>query len=84
MRYSLQESLLKITIKSSFTENFSPLQTFSSGEMDNFCSSVMGCCFFWRGGGVEKVKNKALMNGGFFRESALYRKSVAIIINSCI
>ena len=77
MRYSLRESLLKI-ITEKVTENFYPLQVFSSGEMENISSSVMA--FFV----VEEVKNKTLQNGFFSHENALYRKGGAIIINSCI
>ena len=79
MHWSLRESLLKIIIKSLFTENFYPLQAFCSGKMEIFSSSVMGCFFV-----VEKIKNKALQNGFFSHENALYRKGGAVIINSCI
>ena len=82
VHYSLRESLLRIIIKGSFTENFYPLQAFCSGETENFSSSVMGslffCVFF------EKNKNNALQNGFFSHENALYRKGGAVIINSCI
>ena len=77
MHYSLRESLLKIIIKGSFTENFYTLQAFYSGEMEIFSGSVMGWFFFF-----EKIKLCRM----FFvsHKNALYRKGGAVIINSSI
>ena len=41
VHYTLRNSLLKIVIKNSFTEDFYVLQAFPSGEMKNYSSSVM-------------------------------------------
>ena len=46
VHYSLQDTLLKVIIKGSFTDNFYPSQAFFSDEIGNFFSSVMGCFYF--------------------------------------
>ena len=40
MHYSLRDSILKIIIKDSFTEDFYPSQAFSSDEMEKFCYGI--------------------------------------------
>ena len=82
VHYSLRESLLRIIIKGSFTENFYPLQAFCSGETENFSSSVMGSLFFLCF--LKKPRITLCRMVFFSHENALYRKGGAIIINSCI
>ena len=70
VHYSLRESLLKIIIKGSFTENFYPLKAFSSGEF--FLVPLWVVFFFF----FEKIKNKTLQNGFFFLMKRLYIERV--------